>query len=233
MRLTKKISIFSVIALALAVIATPTFVGAERNDRISEKTSEHQTTETNDDSQTKEPEQEQETKTENENEVERNEVKTRDTAQTRREGLKETIKTRLEGEKLKSCQNREKTITTIMSRIADRGQKQFDLFTTIADKTETFYKEKGNTVATYDTLTADLAAKKATAQATIDTVNANKATFKCDETNPRGIVSSFKESLKAEISALKEYRTAVKNLIVGVKSAQGTTASTDTTEGSN
>ncbi len=45
--------------------------------------------------------------------------------------------------------------------------------------------------------------------------------------NPKGVISSFKESLKAEITALKEYKTAIKNLIVGVKSVQGATSSSE------
>ncbi len=135
--------------------------------------------------------------------------------------------TKLADAKLKACRKRETAINNIMSRIADRGQKQLDLFTTIATKTETFYTDKGKTLSTYDALVADVTAKKAAAQAEVDTVKAVSVTFKCDGTDPKGIAASFKETLKSEISALKDYKTSVKNLIVGVKSVQGSSTSTE------
>src|ERR1700757_77598 len=73
---------------------------------------------------------------------------------------KEAAQTRLADAKLKACQNREKAITNIMSRLADRGQKQLNLFSTIADKVEAFYSAKGKTVSNYDALVADLTRKK-------------------------------------------------------------------------
>ena len=135
--------------------------------------------------------------------------------------------TKLAAAKLKACQKRETAINNVMSRIADRGQKQLDLFTTIATKTETFYTDKGKTLTNYDALLADVTGKQAAAQTAVDAVKASSVTFKCDGTDPKGAVSSFKEALKSEISALKDYKTSVKNLIVGVKSVQGVTTSTD------
>lgn len=135
--------------------------------------------------------------------------------------------TKLADAKLKACQNREKAINNIMGRISDRGQKQLDLFSSIATKTETFYTDKGKTLSNYDALVADVTAKKAAAQTEVDAVKAGSVTFACDGTDPKGAVASFKETLKGEIEALKAYKTAVKNLIVGVKSVQGTTSSTE------
>ncbi len=134
--------------------------------------------------------------------------------------------TKLAGTNLNACQNREAAINNILSRIADRGQKQLNLFSTIATRTETFYTNKGKNLANYDALVTDINAKKAAAQATVDAVKATSVTFKCDGTDPKGAASSFKDSLKAEIAALKAFSTSVKNLIVGVKSVQDTTTST-------
>lgn len=128
---------------------------------------------------------------------------------------------------LKSCQNRQKAITNIMARISDRGQKQLTLFGTIATRVETFYTDKGKTLNNYDTLVADVNAKQAAAQTTVGTIKSDSTGFSCDGTDPKGFVSTFKDSLKSEISALQDYRTSVKNLTVGVKSVQGTTTSTD------
>lgn len=148
---------------------------------------------------------------------------------TAKDQAKTQAQTRLADAKLKVCQNREKVVTNIMARIADRGQKQLDLFTTIATRTETFYTTKGKTLSNYDALVADVNAQHTSAQTAVDTIKATSVTFKCDGTDPKGMVSSFKDSLKLEISALQDYRTAVKNLIVGVKSVQSTTTSTTST----
>lgn len=135
--------------------------------------------------------------------------------------------TKLAAAKLKSCQHREKAINNIMTRISDRGQKQLTLFGTIATRTETFYTTKGKTLSNYDALVADVNAKATAAQTVVSSTSTAGSGFTCDGTDPKAFVGAFKTSLKAEITALKDYRTSVKNLIVGVKSVQGTTTSTD------
>jgi len=144
---------------------------------------------------------------------------------------KAAAQTKLADAKLKACQNREKAITTIMSRIADRGQKQLDLFTSIATKTETFYTDKGKTLSNYNALVSDVTAKRAAAQTTVTAIKTDSTAFNCTGTDPKGAATAFKNALKSEISALKDYRTAVKNLIVGVKSVQGTPTDNKTTGG--
>lgn len=140
---------------------------------------------------------------------------------------REAAQTRLADAKLKICQNREKAINNIMARFANRGSQQLNTFSEIAQRTETFYATKGKTLSNYDALVADVNAKKTVAQTAVDAVRSNSVSFKCDGTDPKGAAANFKNSLKSEITALKAYKTAVKNLIVGVKSVQGTATSTD------
>ena len=154
------------------------------------------------------------------------------TTTTSTDGGQATGQAKAAAGQLKACQNREKAITNIMTRIADRGQKQLTLFSTIATRVETFYTSKGKTLSNYDTLVADVNAKQTAAQTAVDTIKSASTSFSCDNPDPKGVVNSFKDSLKSEISALQDYRTSVKNLIVGVKSVQGTTtSSTDQTTG--
>ena len=129
-------------------------------------------------------------------------------------------KERLSDARLKTCQSREGKIKNIMSRIADRGQKQLDLFTSIAERTEKFYVDKGRMVSNYDALVAEVNTKKADAQTAVDAIKADSAAFVCTADGPKSIVTAFQGNLKTEIQALKAYKTAVKNLIVAVKSAQ-------------
>jgi len=133
-----------------------------------------------------------------------------------------TAKDAMTAGRLKACENRQQAIQNIMSRIADRGQKQLNLFDTIATRVETFYTNKGNTLSNYDALVAEVNAQKAEAQADVTATQAASSGFSCDLSDPKAFVTSFKSSLKTEISALQTYRTSVKNLIVGVKSVQST-----------
>ena len=145
--------------------------------------------------------------------------------EAKREAAKNNLKAakqRLEENKLRICQAREDKINSHMDAIAERGQKKIDLFSTIAERVKSFYLSKGKVLANYDELVAAVDAKKAAAQAAVDAVISGSVTFDCEGDDPKGIASEFKTNVKAMNGTLKEYRTAVKNLIVGVKSVQST-----------
>lgn len=139
---------------------------------------------------------------------------------------------RLQTAKLKACQNREKAINTRLQNIANRGDRQLKVFDTIATRVEKFADDKNAKPANYNDLTSQIDSQKAAAQAAVEKIKAESVSFKCDGTDPKGALQTFKTDLKAEISALKSYRTSVKNLIVGVKTALNTTegASHDETQ---
>ncbi len=146
---------------------------------------------------------------------------------------REAAQTRLGEVKLKVCQKREKTIGNIMARMSDRGVKHLEVFAKIADRTKAFYVKSGKVLSNYEVLVAEVDATKAEAQAAVDVIKNTTTTFACDGTDPKGAANSFRASLEDRNQALKAYKTAVKNLIVGVKSVQGTTTSdTKQTEGS-
>lgn len=145
------------------------------------------------------------------------------TVQERAAERKAATQTRLQDAKLRSCEAREKAVTSIMKRMAERGEKQLALFTTISDRVQAFYSQKGNTLADYDALLAEVEAKKAAATTAVESVAAQSTGFSCDSDDPRGFVDTFKQAQREKLQALKDYKTAVKNLIVGVKSVQSTT----------
>lgn len=201
MRIINKTTALGVVVILLGIALPAAVVAQDGTDKLSEETIRQKTEQT-----AKAKETAREAK-----------AQLTQTAKERREAMKE----RLEGRKLKACQNREKAVTNIMVRIADRGQKQVDLFTKIADRTQQFYADKGLSVNSYDELVADVNAKKAAAQSAVDSVKSTSVEFKCDGDNPRGVADSFKQSKNDQNLALKAYKTAVKDLIVGVKSANG------------
>lgn len=153
-------------------------------------------------------------------------------AQSRVEERREARQARLEAAQLKACEKREKAITNIMARISNRGSRQLEVFTKISDRTQAFYADKGNTLSNYEELVGEVTAKKEAAQTAVAAVTEASDDFTCDGDNPKAVADSFKANKKAMNAALKEYKTAVKDLIVGVKSVQSTTKPEGTTEGS-
>jgi hypothetical protein len=140
--------------------------------------------------------------------------------------------THLAEAQLKACQNRETAINNIMARIVDRGTKQIGVFDTIATRTETFYVAKGKTLANYSTLVATVNAAHSKAEADLSAMKTTDS-IDCASADPKGSVLSFKTNLKLEISDLNMYKTAVKNLIVAVKSVQEKISSTATESSSS
>lgn len=143
------------------------------------------------------------------------------TTTERKEALAEAKAERLTAVKLKVCENRKEGIIRIMSRAAVRADNQLKVFNTIAERVEAFYVKKGKVLAGYDELVAAVTEAKTKAQTDIDALK-NMDTFTCDSEDPKGSIDDFKATLKTVKEDLKAYRTAVKNLIVGVKSVQST-----------
>jgi hypothetical protein len=133
---------------------------------------------------------------------------------------KQTIEHRLENAKLRVCRNHEANISKLMTNGVQRAQKQIDLFTTITTRVEAFYTEKGKTVDSYDRLVAAVGAAKATAATDLSTLQGT-STFSCDGSDPKGTASGYRSAAEKLRQDLQAYRTAIKNLIVAVKAAQG------------
>lgn len=153
------------------------------------------------------------------------ETKARAEVEKEVETAKDKVKTaedRLSGARLKTCEARRSAITTIMKNAAERGTNHITLFSTIATRVEGFYKAQGKALSNYDQLVSDVNAKQAAAQAAVQTVKTADTQFDCNGTNPKATIDVFKAEIKAQVTAMEQYRTAVKNLIVGVKSVQST-----------
>ncbi len=155
-----------------------------------------------------------ENETSNSNQNETTQTRTRTTSE-----IKEAIATRLEAGKLAICKKHEASINNVISRVADRDQKRLNLFTTTLEKVQAFYTKNNLTVANYDQLLATVQEKKTAAQITVDSTVGAKVTFACDGDNPKGIVSSFKNSHSSSATALSEYKDSVRSLLKEVKTA--------------
>lgn len=125
---------------------------------------------------------------------------------------------KLEGGKLQACQNREKVITATMTRVQDRAQKQLQIFDKVAERVQAFYESKGYQSSQYGELVANMNAKKIAAQNATQTMAQNGG-FNCGGDAPKGTLDGFSTQAKAANATLKDYKTAVQDLIVDVKTA--------------
>jgi hypothetical protein len=172
----------------------------------------------------------------NETEQENSTTTSSETHHGRSQNAVETASATNTDAKQKQCERREKAVETILNHIATRGQRQIDLFGTIATRVENFATTKDKQPSNYESLVAAVNTAHDNAVPTVATIKSDSTSvdLKCagTSTEAKGAAATVKTELQSEISALQAYRTAVKNLIVGVKSVASTT-NTSSTEGSN
>ena len=125
---------------------------------------------------------------------------------------------KLEGKKLTLCQNKEAVLKTTMLRSVTQAQHQLSVFKSIADRTRACYQAQGHTDKEYSDLSVDARTKYAAAKEIVD--NLSVQTFACNDADPKQILVTFRDAVAAKNHALADYRSAVKDLIVSVKSAQ-------------
>lgn len=132
--------------------------------------------------------------------------------------VKERVRGRLNEVRLQVCELRVDVINRIMDKAAEQGTKHLGVFTKILDRVKDFYKTKNLSVDNYQDLLDMAEQKAAAAQTAINTV-ADGTDFVCNSDDPVGKVDKFNGSVRAMHKALKEYRTAIKDVIVGIVGA--------------
>lgn len=130
--------------------------------------------------------------------------------------------------RMRACEARSTAISTRLSQLIDMATNMLEVFDSHATRVKNFYTNvvlpSGKTVANYDALIANIDAKK---QAVIDAWNkakTNSEAFSCTNGDPKQLLSQFRLDMQATKKALKDYRTAIKNLIVAVKRVSPTPA---------
>lgn len=131
------------------------------------------------------------------------------------------FKDRLADTRLKFCQNKEEVIKKRMSSLTNLVTTMETKFDEIAKRVEEYYTTKvlpsGKTVANYDALVADIAAKKAIVGTDLALAQTNADSFTCTGDNPKGLLTQFRTDMQTVKKALQNYRTSIKNLITAVR----------------
>lgn len=130
---------------------------------------------------------------------------------------KQSMTDRLDDKRREKCQKRQASIEKTSTNMAARGADHVAVLTKIYDRVKAFYDRKNLSVDAYDALTAEVESKKAAATLAVETITTTQGSFTCDDSNPKQAVEDFKSNIKLRNAAIKEYQTAIKNLIVAVK----------------
>lgn len=124
---------------------------------------------------------------------------------------------------LQACQARQAAVTTRMSQLVRMTENMLQVFDAHAARVQEFYLTKavpaGFVVANYDALVANIAANKAVVQTAIANAQADVDDFTCLTDSPAVYFTSYRENMQEVKSALKNFRTSIKNLIVAVRTA--------------
>jgi len=130
---------------------------------------------------------------------------------------KENRVTKLESKRLEVCKTHEQKINTLNSKNTEQNKRQLATFLKVENNTKKFYANKGLSAEGYDSAVTAADAKYADAVAAIEA--SSEVNFNCETTDSTNPGSTIKEVTVVRHTALKEYKTAVKNLITIVKNA--------------
>jgi len=125
----------------------------------------------------------------------------------------------LKEKRKQQCAAKAEGVNTAFKKITENRRRIFTRLTEISDKVQAFVTNKQLTVENYDQLVATVTERKSTAEASINQVHAVNTLSCNDIRSPKDQFKTFREKRQGSIDALKEYRTAIKKLILAVKSS--------------
>ena len=113
----------------------------------------------------------------------------------------------------KACEKHKDGIQKKLTKLGTRAQKHLDNFNTLFDKVKAYQEANNLSVGNYDELVATVVAKQTAAVSAIETFKAQTATIDCTSDDPANGVAVGKTTADDMRSALKEYRSSLKNLV--------------------
>jgi len=133
-----------------------------------------------------------------------------------------------ETERQHACKNLQSNIDNHITDFSDSAQRHLNVFTDIFTKVQAFYTSKGLSVSNYDALVAAATAKQTAAQAAVDALKSLAVSIDCSQPDPAQSLQTVKDAVKTARTALQDYRSSIKDLIVAISNALDTQ---DTTTG--
>lgn len=123
--------------------------------------------------------------------------------------------------KLVACQAKGKSVQKRMAQLEKMATNMLEKFSEIQGRVEKYYTDKvlpEKTAANYGALITETQVKRTAVLTAIAAVKTSSAGFSCTIGDPKVQVKLFRDGMKEVKSALKNYRTSIRNLIVAVRS---------------
>jgi len=134
---------------------------------------------------------------------------------------RDKMKDRLSEIKLKVCKKKEASIQKRSTSISGRADKIQARIDTAVEKVDTYYVDvltpKGVVIENYSDLLANIEENRIAAATAIGLAGNNAENFNCEGVEPKSHLGEFKNDVKSAVSALKNYKKSVVNLIVAVR----------------
>lgn len=134
-------------------------------------------------------------------------------------------KGRLEENRLRVCQVKEKMITTRSNNMVQHANRLIAIFDSIATRIQNYYMSRlvpqGKILPNYEALVLAIQTNRSAVAPLLEAIQTDVTNFSCVGDDPKGQLDQFKEDMHAVIAGLKTYKTSVRNLIVAVASIRG------------
>jgi len=121
----------------------------------------------------------------------------------------------------RSCSARENTIKTRLINLTTFAENMAIKFDAIANKVKLYYTTtvlpNGKSINNYDSLVENIKTNKDTVTTTLTKAQNDANNFTCSETDPLQQMEIIREDMQTVKQALKDYRSAIKNLIVAIR----------------
>lgn len=122
--------------------------------------------------------------------------------------------------RMRACEARQDAVKNRLNSLINMASNMLDVFSNIAGRVENYYTTvvvpSGKTVSNYDALVSDIGAKKTAVTDAWTKAQTDANAFACASGDPRQLLLQFRLDMIATKTALKDYRTAIRNLIVAV-----------------
>ncbi len=102
-------------------------------------------------------------------------------------------------------------------RIVKRAKGQLAVLDQIFERTRNYYVKAGGTISRQQALLDTISERKQAADSAVAKMQASSARLECATDNLRGIGTQFESEVRAQNTALDQYKSAIKTFIVEAK----------------
>lgn len=220
--------------LLLGVIAVPVYArdGDSGSGSNSDSSSSDSSSESNDSTSASSSDSATETETEHATEVETGHTETRlrakgqellKEAQDRKQQVmatKDDATAKVKELRQKRCETRKHGLETKVANIVKVAQKHKTRIDDVYAKALAYQKDKNVSVSGFDQLVATADAAKTKAQTSVDALTNLKPTIQCDSSTVASDVATFKAAAQQARTDLQSYRQSVKAILTALEAAK-------------